>query len=130
MVNDNLADFLIRIKNGYLSRQKEIPALYSRVCENLAKILVAEGYLDSYQIKEEDKKKSLLLVLKYSKKKPVLTDLKKISKPGLRVYAGKKKIFRVLGGLGMAIISTSKGLMTDKQAKEQGLGGEIICKIW
>ncbi len=126
MTNDNLADFLIRIKNGYLARAKSVSAFASKGAKALAKILVENGYLEKAEI--EDKK--IVLTLKYQKKKPALTDLKKVSKPGLRVYEGKKKLPRVLGGLGISIISTSKGLMTDAQAREKGMGGEIICKVW
>lgn len=126
MTNDNLADYLVRIKNGYLARKKEVLIPWSKIKEALTAILIGEGYLENYELKEDD----LVIGLKYDKKKPCLTDVKRISKPGLRIYAGKTKIPRVLSGLGTMIISTSKGLMTNKQAKEKGLGGELICKVW
>lgn len=126
MTNDNLADYLTRIKNGYLARKKEVVIPWSKTKEALTAILISEGYLEKSEKKEHD----LLIGLKYDKKKPGLTDIKRISKPGLRIYAKKTKIQRVLSGLGLTILSTSKGLMTNKQAKEKGLGGELICKVW
>lgn len=126
MTNDSLADFLTRIKNGYLARKKEVVIPWSKTKEVLTTILIKEGYLE----KSELKKRDLVIGLKYDKKRPSLTDIKRISKPGLRIYAKKTKIPRVLSGLGLTILSTSKGLMTNKQAKEKGLGGELICKVW
>lgn len=126
MTNDNLADYLTRIKNGYLARKKEVVIPWSKTKEGLTAILIKEGYLEKSELKEHD----LVVGLKYDKKKPALTDLKRISKPGLRIYAKKTKIQRVLSGLGLTILSTSKGLMTNKEAKEKNLGGELICKVW
>lgn len=126
MTNDNLADYLTRIKNGYLARKKEVVIPWSKTKEGLTAILIKEGYLEKSELKEHD----LVVGLKYDKKKPALTDLKRISKPGLRIYARKTKIQRVLSGLGLTILSTSKGLMTNKEAKEKNLGGELICKVW
>ena len=126
MTNDSLSDYLSRIKNGYLARKKEVVIPWSKTKEGLTTILIKEGYLQNYELKEHD----LIISLKYDKKKPSLTDIKRISKPGLRIYAKKTKIARVLSGLGLTILSTSEGLMTNRQAKEKGLGGELICKIW
>lgn len=126
MTNDNLADYLSRIKNGYLARKKEVIIPWSKTKEGLTAILISEGYLEKSEVKEHD----LVIGLKYDKKRPALTDLKRISKPGLRIYAKKTKIARVLSGLGLTIISTSRGLLTNRQAKEKGLGGEILCKVW
>lgn len=126
MTNDNLADYLSRIKNGYLARKKEVVIPWSKTKEGLTLILINEGYLQSYELKEHD----LIISLKYEKKAPAITDIKRVSKPGLRIYAKKTKIARVLSGLGLTILSTSKGLMTNRQAKEKGLGGEILCKVW
>ncbi|MBI5465606.1 30S ribosomal protein S8 [Candidatus Gottesmanbacteria bacterium] len=141
MLSDPIADFLSRIKNGYLAKKKEITVPFSKIKENLAKILVEEGYLSNGKWQSAQKrvpaesangksKKELVLTLKYEKKKPALTDIKRVSKPGLRIYVDKTKIPKVLGGLGITIVSTPKGLMTDKEARKKGLGGEIICKVW
>ncbi|TSC54384.1 MAG: small subunit ribosomal protein S8 [Microgenomates group bacterium LiPW_16] len=132
MLSDPIADFLARIKNGYLARKKEMTVPYSKLKENLAKILVEEGYLKEGK-RQKAKGKSedeLILTLKYEGKKPALTDVQRVSKPGLRIYVGKRKIPKVLGGLGIVIVSTSKGLMTDEQARKKGLGGELVCKVW
>lgn len=144
MLSDPIADFLARIKNGYLARKKEMIVPYSKLKENLAKILVEEGYLKEGKRQKarlpslqqaggqakSKKQDELILTLKYEGKKPALTDVQRVSKPGLRIYVGKRKIPKVLGGLGIVIISTSKGLMTDKQARKKGLGGELVCKVW
>lgn len=117
---------LIRIKNAYLVRHKQVKVPYSKINLALGEILVKRGFIE----KIEKDKKEILIKLKFIKRKPALDDLKIISKPGLKVYVSKKKIPRVLGGLGTAIVSTSKGLMTAEEARKQGLGGELICKIW
>jgi len=139
MINDPIADFLIRIKNGYLAKKTEVSVPYSKIKENLGKILVEEGYLEKLKIPacpagrrnpKSEIRKNLVLTLKYEKKKPALTDVQRVSKPGLRIYVDKTKIPKVLGGLGITIISTPKGLMTDKEARKKGLGGEVICKVW
>jgi len=129
MVNDSIGDLLIRIKNGYLARHKTLSIPYFKLGEKLANILVKEGYIEDVKI-EGVKKKELLIKLKYDKKTPALTNLKRVSKPGLRIYVRKNNIPRVLGGLGITILSTSKGLITGKEAKKKGLGGEILCKVW
>ncbi len=129
---DLIADFLVRIKNGYLAKKTEVSVPYSKLNENLAKILVKEGYLD--QLKTETGKlktsKELVVILKYEGKKPVLSDIKQVSKPGLRVYVRKGRIPRVLGGLGTTIVSTPQGVMPSQEAKVKGLGGEAICRVW
>ena len=132
MLSDPIADFLARLKNGYLAKKRQIFVPYSKIKENLAKILVEEGYLtNSKKQKAKSKKQDeLVLTLKYEGKKPALTDIQRVSKPGLRIYVGKTKIPKVLGGLGIAIVSTPRGLMTDKEARKKWLGGEVICKIW
>lgn len=129
MITDPIADFLIRVKNGYLAKKREIIVPYSKIKEKLAKILVDEGYLETSKV-DKEKRKVLELVLKYHGKKPAMTDVQRVSKLGLRIYARKTEIPKALGGSGIVIISTSKGLMTDKQAKENGLGGEVLCKVW
>lgn len=125
-MNYLISDMLIRIKNASLSGRKEISVPYSKMSYKFSEILAKYGFIS----KVEGDKKEILIKLKFIKRKPALANLKIISKPGLRVYVSKKKIPRVLGGLGKAIISTSKGLMTGEEAKKQGLGGELICKIW
>ncbi len=129
---DTIADLLSIIKNGYSSKKKEVSAPYSKVSESLAKILVEEGYLESVTSKQTEtkNKKILILKLKYAGKKPSMVDVKRISKPGLRVYKGKLNLPKVLGGLGVTVVSTSQGLMPDREARKKALGGEIICKVW
>lgn len=128
---DPIADMLIRIKNGYLAKKEFIEIPFSKIKEKISEILVGNGYAKNYEIIKDNKiAKSIKLILKYEKNIPGVSDVERVSKPGLRVYKGKNKLPRVLGGLGIAIISTSKGLMTEKESNKKGLGGEIICKIW
>ncbi|KUK31906.1 MAG: 30S ribosomal protein S8 [Thermoanaerobacterales bacterium 50_218] len=131
MMTDPIADFLTRIRNAnqVYKEQVDIPA--SKMKKELAEILKREGFIKNYEYIEDGKQGILRLYLKYGpNKEKVITGLKRISKPGLRVYVKKHEIPKVLGGLGIAVISTSKGLMTDKQARKEGLGGEVICYIW
>ncbi|HAA90118.1 MAG TPA: 30S ribosomal protein S8 [Peptococcaceae bacterium] len=130
-MTDPIADFLTRIRNAnqVYKEQVDIPA--SKMKKELAEILKREGFIKNYEYIEDGKQGILRLYLKYGpNKEKVITGLKRISKPGLRVYVKKHEIPKVLGGLGIAVISTSKGLMTDKQARKEGLGGEVICYIW
>ena len=126
MVSDPIGDFLIRIKNGYLARKKKVTAPFSKIKEKLAKILVDSGYLAELK---KDKNK-LIVRLRYPEGKPALEEVRRISKPGCRIYKKRKEIKPVRSGFGMAIISTPKGLMTDKEARKKNLGGEVICEIW
>ncbi len=126
MVNDIVADTLIRIKNGYLAGKKEVLVPKTRMVLAICNLLVKSGYLQMASVKENN----LVLELKYEQHVPALTDLEQISKPSLRVYVGKDKIPTVLGGMGVSVISTPQGLMTDKEAKKKGIGGELICKVW
>jgi len=131
VVTDPVADFIIRIKNGYLVRKKLVEVPWSKMKEKLAEMLVKEGFLKNAKIKSEKEKfKTLELELKYEGKKPALTEVKRISKPGVRIYAKVNKIPRVRLGVGITIISTPQGLMTDRQAKKNHQGGELICQIW
>ncbi len=131
MVTSNpVGDMLIRIKNGYLARKSEVLVPWSKMKEATANILVKKGYLDGLEIETDGHKKELVLKLKYEHKKSVLTDVKVISRPGLRIYVKKNELPKILGGLGTAIISTPVGLLTDKEARSQGLGGEVVCEIW
>ena len=126
MVGDPVGDTLIRIKNGYMAQKPKVLVSYSKLNLNLCKLLAKEGYVDI--VKEQNGE--IEVTLKYEGRNPVLTDLKRVSKPGLRVYKGVKNLPNVLNGLGVAIISTPKGLMTDKDAKKQRLGGEVLALVW
>lgn len=133
MISDPLADMLIRIKNGYLSHLKAVVVPFSKIKEDLGKILVANGYLKDLKVKlkkEGQKLKVLELYLQYDGKIPALTAVKRISKPGLRIYTSAKNLSRFLKGLGMVVLSTPQGLMTTQEAKKKNLGGEVVCKIW
>lgn len=128
---DPIADMLTRIRNANKLRYEEVSMPSSKIKEGIAKILVNEGFINSYRVEEEDGKKALVLNLKYSATgERVITGLKRISKPGLRVYAESDKIPSVLKGLGIAIVSTPNGLLTDRQARKQNVGGEILCYVW
>lgn len=129
-MTDPIADMLIRIKNGYLARKKTVSLPYSRIKEELAKILKKKGFLGEIEVEEKKGRKSLALKLKYRGKKPALTKVERVSKPGLRVYADVRKLKKIIPGLGVMIISTPQGLMTLKEAKKANLGGEIICQVW
>lgn len=128
---DPIADMLTRIRNANKLRYEEVSMPSSKIKEGIAKILANEGFINSYRVEEEDGKKALVLNLKYSASgERVITGLKRISKPGLRVYAESDKIPSVLKGLGIAIVSTPNGLLTDRQARKQNVGGEILCYVW
>ncbi|HHT38449.1 MAG TPA: 30S ribosomal protein S8 [Mollicutes bacterium] len=131
VVTDPIADMLTRIRNANQMRYKEVSMPNSRLKHEIAKILKSEGFIQSYKVEKGDVQDNLILILKYGQKKErVITGLKRISKPGLRVYAKADEIPTVLNGLGIAIISTSKGLMTNKQAQKERLGGEVLAYIW
>lgn len=131
-MSDPIADMLTRIRNGNTAKHDTVDVPSSKMKKAIADILIAEGYIKGYEVIEDGVKATIRITLKYGKDKneKVITGLKRISKPGLRVFAGKEELPRVLGGLGTAIISTSKGLMTDKQARNAGVGGEVIAFIW
>lgn len=130
MVTDPIADMLIRIKNASMAGRSHVAVSHSKVKEALAKILSSEGYVSDVSVSEEGKKKTLTIALKYVQKKSVITEIKRKSKPGRRQYIPKAAIPQVLGGMGTAILSTSSGLMTGKEAQKKGIGGELICEIW
>ena len=132
MVNDIIADMLTRIRNANQMKYDTVTVLSSKMIEEIAKILKDEGYISNYKITKNTNGDEMVLDLKYSadKKERVITGLKRISKPGLRVYAKHDELPRVLNGLGIAIISTSEGLMTDKNARSKHLGGEVLAYIW
>ena len=131
VVTDTIADMLTRIRNANSMRYTEVKVPASKLKLELARILKEEGFIKDYKVLEETAQGTILLTLKYGdKKERVITGLKRISKPGLRVYAKADEVPKVLNGLGIAIISTSKGIMTDKEARNQGLGGEVLAYIW
>jgi small subunit ribosomal protein S8 len=132
MTNDTIADMLTRIRNANLAKHQIVQIPSTKVTKAIANVLFNEGLIESFEELSTGIRGSLLLSLKYSgvNRKPVIEKIERISKPGLRVYSGSKKMPRVLGGFGPAIISTSKGLMTDRQARSEGIGGEILCYIW
>ncbi len=130
---DTIADALIRIKNGYMAFRHEVVLPYSKIVKAICVVLEKEGYITNLKEIEVGKKtkfKGLQVSLVYEKKKPVLSQVKRISKPGLRVYKGHTAIPYVLNGLGIALVSTPKGVMTDKQARKEGVGGEILAYVW
>ena len=131
MVQDKIADMLTRIRNANQLRYETVTVIGTKMTLGIAEILKNEGYIAEYSYEKDIKGDKLTLTLKYGdKKERVITGLKRISKSGLRVYAKADEIPRVLNGLGIAIISTSKGLMTDKEARNAGLGGEVLAYIW
>ena len=131
MVSDIISDMLTRIRNASAMKYKTVDVLSSKMTREIAKILESEGYIIGFEEKTEGASKMLTLNLKYGEKKErVITGLKRISKPGLRVYVKADEVPRVLNGLGIAIVSTSKGIMTDKEARKQNLGGEVLAYIW
>ena len=131
VVTDTIADMLTRIRNANAMRYTEVKVPSSNLKLELARILKEEGFITDYKVLEETAQGMILITLKYGpKKERVITGLKRISKPGLRVYAKKEEVPKVLNGLGIAIISTSKGIMTDKEARKQNLGGEVLAYIW
>jgi small subunit ribosomal protein S8 len=130
-VTDPIADMLTRIRNASSARHKELSLPSSKVKREIARILAEEGFIDGFDTRPNGAQDELVVRLKYVEgRTPVVTGLKRISKPGLRVYARKTEIPRVLGGLGLAILSTSHGIMTGTQARKQNLGGEVLCYVW
>ena len=130
-MTDTIADMLTRIRNALTAKHDsdEVPA--STVKKAIAQILVDEGYIKGFEVTEDGIRKNLKIQLKYGpNKQRVIVGLKRISRPGLRVYARKDEIPKVLGGMGVAIISTSRGIMTDREARKQGIGGEVLAYIW
>lgn len=132
MVNDTIADMLTRIRNANLAKHQIVQVPATNMTRRIVKVLNDEGFIDCFEEIHETLQTFLLISLKYKgkKKETVITSLKRISKPGLRVYANHKEIPKVLGGIGIAIMSTSHGVMTDRQARSKGLGGEVICYVW
>jgi len=131
VMTDPVADFLTRIRNANTARLDKVEIPASKMKKDLARILKKEGFIRDYEYIEDGHQGVLRLYLKYGENhQRVISGLKRISKPGLRVYAKNEELPKVLGGLGIAVISTSRGIMTDKEARKEGLGGEVICYIW
>jgi small subunit ribosomal protein S8 len=131
-MSDPIADMLTRIRNANTAKHNTVDVPSSKMKEAIAGILVDEGYVSGYEVIEDGVKKTMRITLKYGadKNEKVISGIKRISKPGLRVYANKDEMPRVLGGLGVAIVSTNKGIITDKQARKLGVGGEVIAFVW
>lgn len=130
-MSDPIADMLTRIRNANTVYHERVDIPASKIKRELGRILKEEGFVRDVDVVSDDKGGTLRVFLKYGQKKErVISGLRRISKPGLRVYAAKDELPRVLGGLGVAVISTSRGIMTDRQARKEGLGGEVICYVW
>lgn len=130
--NDTISDMLTRIRNACSVRHPTTQVPATRMTKSIAQVLKQEGFIDHFEEIGDGVNKHLVLALKYKGKNrgPLITTLRRVSKPGLRVYTNHKELPRVLGGIGIAIISTSKGIMTDREARKQGIGGEILCYVW
>lgn len=130
--NDTISDMLTRIRNASLARHQTTEVPSTRMTRSIAQVLQNEGFIASFEEVGEIPKKNLVISLKYKGKtrKPIITALKRVSKPGLRVYSNRKDLPRVLGGIGIAIVSTSSGIMTDRDARRAGVGGEVLCYVW
>lgn len=137
MVNDTISDMLTRIRNANLVKSQTVSIPFTKISQQICTILEKEGLIESFQsylptVSEGEERENLTLRLKYKgrEKKPCITNLRRISKPGLRIYTNHKDIPKILGGMGIIILSTSQGLMTDREARIRGIGGEILCSIW
>jgi small subunit ribosomal protein S8 len=132
MATDTIADMLTRIRNANLAKHQIVQIPSTKITRNIAQVLFAEGLIDSFEELKNGLRSSLLLSLKYvgKERKPRIAKIQQISRPSLRIYSNAKKIPRILGGFGTAIVSTSRGLMTDQQARKEGVGGELLCYIW
>jgi len=130
-MTDTIADMLTRIRNALVAKHESVDIPASTTKEAIAKILVEEGYIKGYELLQNGVKKSIRVALKYGpNKQRIIIGIKRISRPGLRVYARKDELPKVLGGLGVAIISTSRGVMTDRAARKEGVGGEVLAYVW
>lgn len=130
MTTDPIADIITRIKNAHMAKHTTVEIPFSKIKKSIVDILVTEGYVSEVTIKEGTPFNTLVLTLKYIGRLPAINDVKRLSKPGRRLYATAKKLPRALGGYGITIISTSKGVMTDKKARKENIGGELLCQIW
>lgn len=130
MLTDPIADMLTRIRNATRIKAEKVDVPISRMKLEIAKILKEEGFIKGYKILRDKKQGVLRIVLKYIDNESVISGLKRVSKPGRRVYLGKNEIPRVMGGLGIAILTTSKGILSDKECRLEGVGGEVLCYVW
>lgn len=131
MMTDPIADMLIRIKNALMARHKSVIVPASKIKLEIARILKEEGYIEDFKYIKEESQAKIEITLKYDEnKRPVIAGLKRVSKPGRRIYRGYKDLPKVLDGFGIAIISTSQGIMTDHEARKRKIGGEVLCEIW
>jgi small subunit ribosomal protein S8 len=131
VISDPIADLLTRIRNGLIARHSEVRLPHSRLKVRIAEILVQEGYVEDVEVFPSPVQSEMSIRLKYTPtREPVIKGLKRVSKPGLRVYRGRLELVRVQGGLGIAILSTSKGVLTDREARRQKIGGEVLCEVW
>ena len=130
-MTDQIADMLTRVRNASSVQHDTVDIPASNIKKEIARILLEEGYIKGYDVIEDGKQGLIRMQLKYGKNgEKVITGIKKISKPGMRVYADRNNVPKVLNGIGISVISTSKGIVTDKQARELGVGGEVICYVW
>ncbi len=129
-MTDPIADMLTRIRNGIMARHTRVSIPASNLKIAIAKILKDEGYIKDYEVLRDSLQGEIIITLRYVDKRPVLNQIKRVSKPGLRVYTGHQDIPRVRGGLGTAILSTPRGVMTGREAYRQGVGGEVLCYVW
>jgi small subunit ribosomal protein S8 len=131
MMTDPIADMLIRIKNALMARHKKVEVPASKMKLEIARILKEEGYIEDFVFIDEKPQGKIEIILKYDEnKRPVIAGVKRVSKPGRRIYKGYRELPKVLDGLGIAIISTSQGIMTDHEARRRKVGGEVLCEIW
>jgi small subunit ribosomal protein S8 len=131
MMTDPIADMLTRIRNANLAYKDEVVVPASRLKEEIAQVLAREGYVTGYRVEGEEPKRRIVIEMKYGpERERTVSGVKRVSRPGRRVYADRDRLPRVLGGLGIAILSTSQGLMTDRQAARRGVGGEVLCHVW
>jgi small subunit ribosomal protein S8 len=130
--NDTIADMLTRIRNATMARHQTTEVPSTKMTRSIAQVLQDEGFISEFEDKQDGTKRTLVISLKYKgrNRRPIITALKRVSKPGLRVYSNRKELPRVLGGIGIAIISTPSGIMTDRDARRQGVGGEVLCYVW
>jgi small subunit ribosomal protein S8 len=129
-MTDPIADMIIRIKNALMAGRKDVTIPHSKLKEALSNLLVENGYIEKVEVKDVKPQAEIYVTLKYLGKTPAITDVKRISKPGRRLYSSATHVPKALGGYGLTIVSTSKGIMTDKQAKQQNVGGEVLCQVW
>jgi small subunit ribosomal protein S8 len=129
-LSDPVADYLARVRNAISAKHDKVDIPASRVKVEITRILKEEGFIQNYKIQEDKVQGTIRVFLKYSDGSPVITGLKQVSKPGRRVYAHKDKVPKVVGGLGISIISTSRGIMTGDQSHKVGVGGEVLCQVW